>query len=152
MLRKRFALIIALAALAVVVLTGCYRTPEQKAEHFVNYMVSELKLNDTQKAQLEKIKDEFLAKRPEFGKLREESVKEANELMRSPEIDKAKLNALVEKNQSKANEMIGFFFTKFAEIHDILTPEQREKLVTHIEKHYRSKHKTEKEPERGSAY
>jgi Spy/CpxP family protein refolding chaperone len=152
MLKNRLAVNIVLAALTVLVLTGCYRTPEQKAQHFVNYMVSELKLNDTQKAQLEKIKDEFLAKRPEFSKLREESVKQANELMRSPEIDKAKLNALIEKNQSKANEMIGFFFTKFAEIHDMLTPEQREKLVSHIESHYNKKHKTEKEPERGSAY
>jgi protein CpxP len=148
MLKRRYSWMLVLLTLAFLVLTGCYRTPEQRAERFVNYMASELKLNDTQKAQLGKIKEEFLAKRPELTKLREDSVKEANELMRSSEIDKARLDALVKKNKTEADDMIGFVFAKFSEIHDMLTPEQREKLVTHIEKH----HKSESKPEKGSAY
>lgn len=140
MLKSRFSIVIILSALAAVVFSGCYRSPEQRAEHFVKYMASELKLNDMQRAQLEKIKDEFLARRPEMDKRREETVKEANELMRSPEIDKAKLDALVEKNQAQANDMIRFVSAKFTEIHDMLTPEQREKLVSHIEK-YMARHR-----------
>ncbi|HEX9020445.1 MAG TPA: Spy/CpxP family protein refolding chaperone [Nitrospirota bacterium] len=135
MLKNRFSIMIILTALAALGLNGCYHTPEQRAEHVVNHMVSELKLNDTQKAQLEKIKDEFLARRPELTRQREETMKEADELMRSPELDKAKLNALVERNQAQANDMIRFISAKFTEIHDMLTPEQREKLVSHIEKY-----------------
>jgi len=135
MLRKNYVIMIVMAAMAALVLTACYRTPEQRAEYMVKRLSSELVLNDTQQAQLEKIKDEFLARRPEMAKMREETVKEANELMRSAEIDKAKLTVLVEKSQTGANDMIRFVFAKFTEIHDMLTPEQREKLTKHIEEH-----------------
>jgi len=124
-----------LMALSALVIAGCSHTPEERAEHFVKHMASELKLNDAQTAQLEKIKDEFLARRPEMVGMRKETVKEANELMRSPEIDKAKLDALTDKNIAQADDMIRFISAKFVEIHDMLTPEQREKLVSHIEKY-----------------
>jgi len=140
MLRKSYVIMIVMAALAALVLTGCYRSPEQRAEYMVKRMSSELALNDTQKAQLEKIKDEFLARRPEMANMRAETVKEANELMRSPEIDKARLDALVEKSQKGANDMILFISAKFTEIHDMLTPEQREKLAKHMEEHMRHGH------------
>lgn len=82
---------------------------------------------------------------------REESIKEANALMRSTEIDKAKLNALVDKNQSQATDMIRFVSEKFTQIHDMLTPEQREKLVSMIEKHLKEKEGPDKEPMTGGA-
>lgn len=148
MLKHRLTNLTVLMALSALVVTGCYRTPEQRAEHFVQHMAKELKLNDAQKAQLEKIKDEFLARRPEMATLREETVKEANELMRSAEIDKAKLDALTAKNQAQADDMIRFVSAKFTEIHDMLTPEQRDKLVTMIEKHMGGKY-MEKKPETG---
>ena len=140
MLKKSYALMIVMAALAALVLTGCYRTPEQRAEFMVKRMASELALNDAQKAQLEKIKDEFLAQRPAMTKLRDETVKEANELMRSAEIDKTRMNALLEKSQTGTNDLIRFVFAKFTEIHDMLTPEQREKLTKHIEDHMHHGH------------
>jgi len=140
-MRKRTIILIVVAALAALVLTACYhRTPEQRADHMVKRMSVELSLNDAQKAQLEKIKNEFLARRAEMPRLREETVKEANELMRSAEIDKARLNALIEKNQTRAIDMISFISDKFTEIHDMLTPEQREKLVQHIEKYMHHGH------------
>lgn len=144
MLKRRFADLTLLMALSALVVTGCYRTPEQRAEYYVQHMAKELKLDDAQKAKLEKIKDEFLARRPEMTRLREETVKEANELMRSAEIDKAKLEALTMKNQTQAGDMIRFISAKFVEIHDMLTPEQRDKLVTMIEKHMGSKEKERK--------
>jgi len=141
MVKRRMTIMIMLVAVTAVMVSGCHRTPEQKAEHMVKYIAAELKLDDTQKARMEKIKDEFLAKRPEMSKLREETVKEANELMRSTEIDKARLNALLERNKAFANDMIGFVAAKFTEIHDMLTPEQRDKLVNMIEKYHRERSK-----------
>jgi Spy/CpxP family protein refolding chaperone len=141
MLQHRLTNLTILMTLSALVVTGCYRTPEQRAEHFIQHMAKELKMNDTQKAKLEKIKDEFLAKRPEMAIMREETLKEANELMRSPEINKSKLDALTAKNQAQADEMIRFVSTKFAEIHDMLTPEQRDQLATMIEKHMGGKHR-----------
>ncbi len=135
MMKNKFATVFMFAAMTALVFTGCHHTPEQRAERFVKYMASELGLNDGQKAQLEKIKDEFLAKRPEMANMREETVKEANELMRSAVLDKTKVDALVEKGQTRTSDMMRFVAAKFTEIHDMLTPEQREKLVAHIEKH-----------------
>jgi Spy/CpxP family protein refolding chaperone len=135
MLKKRTIIGILFLAVATTILSGCYRTPEQKAEHMVSRLATELKLNDVQKAQMEKIKDEFLARRPAEIRQREESIKEANALMRSEVIDKTRLDALVAKNEAEVDDMLRFVSAKFTEIHDMLTPEQREKLVSLIEKH-----------------
>jgi Spy/CpxP family protein refolding chaperone len=144
-----------LAALSAFIVAGCYHpTPEQRAEHIVNKIAKELKLNDAQKAKLEKIKDEFLARRPEMIKAREETLRTANELMRSDVIDKAKLDALVEKNKADADGMITFIAAKFTEIHDMLTPEQRRKLVDHMEKYmwHGNEKKAEKTAPAGGGY
>jgi len=142
MLRKRYIAAVAVAALVLLTVTGCYRhTPEQRAEYMISRIAKELSLNDVQKAKLDKIKDEFLARRGGMATMREDTVKEANELMRSTEIDKARLNALVEKTQAHANDTIRFVTEKFTEIHDMLTPEQREKLVKDIEEFTHGHHK-----------
>lgn len=141
MLNKRYFVLTAVAAAALFLSAGCARTPEQRAAHMVDHLAGKLDLTDAQKAQMNRIKDEFLAKRPEMEKLRDETVKEANALMRSAEIDKAKLGELTAKNQAQANDMIGFISAKFAEIHDVLTPVQREKLVAYIEKHHERHHR-----------
>ncbi len=135
MSKNRLVKLILLLVLSALVTTSCYRTPEQRAEYIVKRMSTDLKLNNAQTAQLEKIKDEFMARRPGMVKMREETVEESNDLMRSPEIDKAKLDALTEKNIAQAADMIRFISAKFLEIHDMLTPEQREKLVSNIEKY-----------------
>jgi Spy/CpxP family protein refolding chaperone len=72
--------------------------------------------------------------------MREETVKEAREMMKSPQIDQAALNALIEKKQAQADDLIRFVFTKFAEIHDVLTPEQRSKLIEEMEKYASGAH------------
>jgi Spy/CpxP family protein refolding chaperone len=136
MLKGRIAVIVAMTALLTLVVAGCcHRTPEQRTEHVVKHLAATLKLDAAQTEKLGKIKDEFLARRPEMTKTREEAVKAANELMRSAEIDKARLDALVAKCQTQANDMVGFIASKFTEIHDMLTPEQRNKLAEEMEKY-----------------
>jgi Spy/CpxP family protein refolding chaperone len=149
-MKSKKVIIIVLTAVSALILSGCFRTPEQRAEHMVKHLAAELKLNDSQTAQLEKIKDEFLARRPGMTKMREETVKEANDLMRSSEIDKTRLNALLDKNQAQVNDLMKFVSDKFAEIHDMLTPEQREKLASMIEKHMTEK-RAETVREKGSS-
>ncbi len=136
---RRFKLtgMVLLAVLAILVLNGCHRSPEQRAERFMKHLAEELNLNEAQKAEFDKIKNEFLAKRPDMVKMRTDVIKEANELMRSAALDKAKLDAMVEKNRAMAGDMMTFIGAKFAKIHEILTPEQREKLVTRIEKYHK---------------
>jgi Spy/CpxP family protein refolding chaperone len=89
--------------------------------------------------------------RPGMAKMREETIKEANELMRSPEIDKTRLNALADKNQTQVNDIMRFVFAKFTEVHDMLRPEQREQLVVMIEKHMMDKQRSGAVQEKGSS-
>jgi len=136
MLKGKFRMVVMLTVLLTLVMAGCCKkTPEQRAEDMVQHLVANLNLDDMQTAKLEKIKDEVLARRPQMLVLREETVKEANALMKSPQVDQMKLSALLDKNQKQVDEYVRFIAAKFTEIHDMLTPEQRDKLVTLVEKH-----------------
>ena len=136
MLKGKTAVMVVMTALLALVISGCcHRTPEQRAEHVVKHLVETLKLDAAQTEKLEKIKGEFLAKQAGIRNMREESLKEAREMMMSPQIDPAALNAHVEKRQAQANDLIRFVFAKFAEIHDMLTPEQRNKLTEEMGKY-----------------
>lgn len=141
--RSRYIIIFLLTALLALVVAGCcyHRTPEQRAERVVQHLVSTLKLDANQTTKLEKMKEEYLARRPEMVKMREESMKDLREMMLSPQIDQAKLDARTEKIQAHTSELIRFASSKFAELHDILTPEQRVKLVEEMEKHAQRAHR-----------
>lgn len=139
-MKRTIPIFIVLAVLSALVFTGCYRTPEQRAAHFVDRISDELKLNDAQKIHLDRIKDEFLAKRLEMIRDRNEVYDEAIGFMKSDTIDRAKLDALTEKSQGRTGDAVKFFFAKFAEFHDMLTPEQRAKVAEHLNEH-REKHR-----------
>ncbi len=128
--------IIGLFALLALVTFGCYhKTPEERAEGVVRHLASTLKLDAAQTAKLETMKEEFLAKRPDMAKMRKESIADIKEMMLSPQLDQARLNARMEKIEAHTNDIIKFVTAKFAELHDMLTPEQRSKLVEEMEKH-----------------
>jgi Spy/CpxP family protein refolding chaperone len=127
------ALLTALLALAV---TGCYhKTPEQRAERVVQRLATTLELDAAQREKLEKMKENFLAKRSDMMKMRQETMDDLNEIMLSSQLDQARLNARTEKIQAQTSDLIRFISTEFAELHDMLTPEQRSKLVEEMEKH-----------------
>lgn len=141
---KYILLIIGLltALLALIVSGCCYqRSPEKRAEHIVQHLVSTLKLDTAQTAKLEKIKDEFMARRTDIVKMREEGFKDVREMMLSPQLDQARLNARTEKIQAHADDMVRFVASKFTELHDMLTPEQRSKLVEEMDKHAKRAHR-----------
>ena len=133
--------LIGLAAIAALVMTGCHHaTPEQRAERVVKHLVSTLDLDAVQTEKLQKMKAEFLAQRPDMGKMRAETMVDLREMMLSPKVDEARLNSRREKVQAHADDMIRFVFAKFTELHDLLTPEQRVKLVAEMEKHAERHH------------
>lgn len=140
--RNKYIIRVLLTALSALVIAGCcHKTPEQRAERVVQHLVTTLKLDAVQTAKLEKMKEEFLAKRPDMLKMREETIKDVKEMMMSPQLDQARLNARIEKSQAQTSDLIRFVFTKFAELHDMLTPEQRSKLAAEMEKHAQRAHR-----------
>ncbi len=144
MRRSRYLVlvIVLLTFLVALITTGCYyhRTPEERAEHVVKHLVTTLNLDSAQTAKLEKMKEEFLTRRPDIVKMREESFTDIKEMMLSPQLDQTRLNARMEKIQSHTSDLIRFVFAKFTELHDMLTPEQRAKLVAEMEKHAQRAH------------
>jgi Spy/CpxP family protein refolding chaperone len=141
-MKRRYVIpLIGLAAIAALVMTGCHHaTPEQRAERVVQHLVSTLNLDNLQTEKLQKMKAEFLAQRPDMGKMRAETMADLKEMMLSPQVDETWLNSRREKVQTHANDMIRFVFARFTELHDLLTPEQRAKLVTEMEKHAERHH------------
>ena len=143
MLNRRFSLPLFVFAVLIVALTvaGCYRkTPEERAERVVSEITKKLDLNDTQKAKLEAMKREFLAKGQEMKKTREEIYDQMIGFMRSPSIDQAALASSVEKGKVRLDDLNSFLFAKFTEFHDMLTPDQREKAAKEME-HWKEKYK-----------
>lgn len=133
--KRMSAIVIGLIAV-LMIMSGCHKkTPEERAEDVVQHLASKLDLNDSQKARLEKIKHEFLVRRPDMQAMHEDTVRRANAMMRSAQVDQSEVNALITKNGRMLDDYSRFVGQKFTEIHDMLTPEQRNKLVELIEDH-----------------
>jgi Spy/CpxP family protein refolding chaperone len=139
---KHVILIVALmTALLMLAVTGCHRkTPEQRADYVVRHLTKTLELDAGQRAKLETMKENYLAKRSEMMKMRQESLDDLHEMMLGHQLDQARLNARTEKIQAQMSDLVRFISTEFTEIHDMLTPEQRSKLVDMMDKHEKRAH------------
>ncbi len=131
---KLDVLVVTIVLAAVVFASGCSRkSPEQRADRMMGEIAAKLDLNDRQKEKINEIKQEFLARVPAMQQTRQETFDQMITLMRSPSIDKNRLNQLAARNRASADDLISFIFAKYAEFHDVLTPEQREKAADQME-------------------
>lgn len=116
---------------------------EKKAEHIVKKLSRKLDLDEEQKANLEKIKDEILAKADELKLKGSMSAihDEFTSQLRQDTIDQEKINSMLAGKEANMKEMREFLVAKFAEFHSTLTAEQKEKLAEWNEKRCRWKKK-----------
>lgn len=99
-------------------------------EGFIIDRISEkLDLNATQKAQVERIKDQIKEKMESQKPDRESMMKEFSEEFTKSTLDKNSILDHMRKNESKREEIKTFMIDKLVEFHSILTPEQRVKTV-----------------------
>jgi Spy/CpxP family protein refolding chaperone len=125
---------------AALIFTGCRsHSPEGKAEFMVDYIAETLDLNDGQKAQLDEIKDEFLAKAKEMHAKKEAMHDEFIAELRKEEIDQQRMKELISQKKEQMAEIMDLAVVRLAEFHRTLTPDQREKLVAKLE-WFRKKH------------
>ena len=125
---------------AALIFTGCRsHSPEGKAEFMVDYIAETLDLNDGQKAQLDEIKDEFLAKAKEMHAKKEAMHDEFIAELRKEEIDQQRMKELISQKKEQMAEIMDLAVVRLAEFHRTLTPDQREKLVAKLE-YFREKH------------
>jgi protein CpxP len=127
---------------AVFLLTSCHHhpggDPHKMADHVVKMMRDKLDLTVDQTAKVQVLANEVAdtvqarrAKHSEGGE-HGEFIKQ----LRSNTVDTAALSQDMLKREAKFQEMHGFIIQKFAELHAILTPEQRGKLADFLEKHH----------------
>ena len=143
MLKKRLTIIlIGFLVSAVLLFSGCRsHSPDHKAEFMVDYISETLDLNDNQRAHLDGIKEEFLAKAKEMHARKEAMHAEFKTELLKEEIDQQRVKALIAQKREHMTEIIDLAVVRLAEFHATLTPEQKEKLVDKLE-YFHEKHKS----------
>ncbi|MEA1912590.1 MAG: Spy/CpxP family protein refolding chaperone [candidate division WOR-3 bacterium] len=115
----------------------------------INRFSRDVNLTDEQEAAINKIKDEILAKqkeaREEARKNRDKLKNEIITLVKSDKIDKEQIQKILRNEEviREKREMDDFLAEKLLQIHDLLTPEQREKIAKKIE-NFKVKNRNEK--------
>jgi Spy/CpxP family protein refolding chaperone len=119
---------------AGLIFSGCRSHSDQgRAEFMVDYIAETLDLTDQQRAQLDRIKEEFVAK-AETMRADKKAMHDAFMAeLRKEEIDPQRLKGLIAQKQEQMTEILDLAVTRLAEFHRTLTPEQREKLVSKLE-------------------
>lgn len=106
----------------------------------IEKIAGELDLNDQQKAEVEKIKDEIKAKMEANKQDRENGMTEMEQMFRSDTFDKQKALDLMKQHESKREEMKNFMLDEVAKFHSILTPDQRNKAVDKMKEFRQKRH------------
>lgn len=90
---------------------------------------NEIDLNEQQKAEVQKIKDEIKTKMETKKQTHMNRFSEFEDLFKSNNFDKKALQDLYQKHEADRQEMREFMMDEMVKFHDILTPDQRAKAV-----------------------
>jgi protein CpxP len=117
--------------------------PEKRAKWICNKITSELDLDDAQKVQLNRIKEEILAKHREFKSesKQDEHVQRFLTEVTKDSLDRNFLLEVTDEKMRQLDEMRAFLVDKLVEFHAMLTPEQKEKLTEKITEFHETYHK-----------
>jgi Spy/CpxP family protein refolding chaperone len=100
----------------------------------VDWIAKRLNLDDQQKAKLEAVHEALRQARAEFKKERAELFDELEAQIKSDQLDQAKVLQLLERRQAIMNQVAPQVIAKVAELHATLTPEQKAKVIEHLER------------------
>lgn len=126
--------LIAVTAFAFVSNCRGHHNFEKRMEWVAGKLTSKLDLDDAQKAKLESIKKDLVAKHKELKPKRDAWMTEVISQIRKDTVDVKSLDKLSTEQDARHIEMRKFFQTKMIEFHAVLKPEQREKLAELVEK------------------
>lgn len=134
---KRKILMVLMPILAVGFI-GCRgwkdATPEEKAEWAAEFVEYKLDLDESQMVTLNRIKAELLAEYKELKPNRLAIVQEAKAQAGADQFDTSNLLRMRAEEHQKRGRVMELMIVKAAELHAVLRPEQKQKLVKLIEK------------------
>jgi protein CpxP len=141
MVKKRVTIVLICVFISAALLfTGCRsHSAHGKVEFMVDYIAETLDLTEGQRAQLDGIKEEFLAKAKEMHAQKEAMHAELVAELRKEDINQENLKGLIAQKRAQMDEMIDLAVVRLVEFHKTLSPEQREKLVAKLE-YFHEKH------------
>ncbi|WP_411821424.1 Spy/CpxP family protein refolding chaperone [Leptospira sp. 'Mane'] len=143
---KKPFIAILIAGVSFGLLTDCgkFKSFEKRVEWVANKLTSKLDLDDAQKAKLESIKAELIAKHKVNRPKHDTWITEITSQIRNEKIDTKALDKLHADREAQHLEMRKFFQTKLIEFHAVLKPEQRTKLADLITE-FAKKHRPDEE-------
>ncbi len=112
-----------------------FRSPEKRVEWLKKEISDRLELDDTQKERLDEITGDFIERGKEMQAVRTSIRDTIISEFRKDQITKENLTQAFAENRAKIDDLIFTLADRLVEFHQILTPEQRAKLVAEIEKH-----------------
>ena len=125
-----------------LIFTGCRsHSHEHKAEFMVDYIAETIDATDEQRAQLNGIKDKFVAKAKEMHEQKEAMHAAFIAELRKEQISRETLNGLIDQKRAQMDEFINMALDHLIEFHQILSAEQKEKLAAKIE-YFHEKHQS----------
>jgi Spy/CpxP family protein refolding chaperone len=114
--------------------------PHGKLGFMLEMVVKDLDLNDQQKSEVEKIKNEIKVKMDAKKEARKNDMDEMEKMFRSDNFDKTKALEMSKKHDADREEMKSFMIDEMAKFHAILTSEQRNKAADKMKEFRDKKH------------
>lgn len=141
--------VVSILVSGVLMISGCeYHSQGERAEMMTEQIASRLELYESQKEQLNGLKEELIDDRRQLrisgltieGKLIDQ--------LHNEKIHQGQLKEVIAKERAKRDEMVSSVVIKLAAFHDSLSPKQRSKLIemveewdSHRKRHYHSVNK-----------
>lgn len=135
---KRIALISLIGALglgAASFMGGCrHGAPHKGAVLMMDYLTEALDLNEEQQTLAESYRDEILSRVLAARSEKQALHDEIKAQLGSEAIDTTRMKSLLAEHRAKMDDVVELAVDRVAEFHQVLTPEQRRKLVSKLEK------------------
>ncbi len=123
-------------------LAACKHDPEERMEYFAEKVSDKLEFTEQQNEIWNQIVEDVLTLRQGAVGERESKMDMLVAQIESEQLDEAQFYMALEQHQQKMTEAFQTILPQLNSLHSTLSPEQKEKLLTFIEKHKeRGKHR-----------
>ncbi len=131
--KKTFIVLAVTLALSILLFTGC-KKDHSRGAFALDYVTEVLDLTAVQEEKLDSIREELLAKAELMHKDKEQMHSTLKEQLAGEAIDKEVIRQLVADHRANMDSIIELAIDRIVDFHSDLTPEQRTKLVSKLEK------------------
>jgi Spy/CpxP family protein refolding chaperone len=127
--------LVGIAVLGLLAFTGCRKHASgMHGEMAIDYLTESLDLDEAQQDQLQRYRNEIMQQAMQMRSGKKQIMDELAVQVKSEVVDRQKLKDAVAQHRVQMVSMIDLVINRLADFHSTLSPEQKEKLVTKLEK------------------